>query len=109
MSADKISRHQEWFDSLDPRVRTEVEAEIAYYKPDGQWEFEESEPEDDWVPSDEIELAVSFSSEELTLVSEAFGASSDKYKVMHDALIDRAREVLAERERQDTDTVAAAD
>ena len=58
MSTNPKSRHQEWLESLEPSVRAEVEAEIAYYKPDGVWEFEEVDDEDDdWAPSAEPDTA----------------------------------------------------
>lgn len=52
MSERARSRHEEWLDELEPRVRAEVEDEIASYKPAGGWQFEETEPEDDREPSD---------------------------------------------------------
>ena len=65
MSADTTSRHEEWLEALDPHVRAKVEAEIAYYKPAGVWEFEELEPEGDGEPSGRMGLTVDFGSEEL--------------------------------------------
>ena len=109
MSESATSRHQEWLEALDPRVRAEVEAEIAYYKPDGLWEFEELEPEDDWQPSSRVGLTVHFSSDEMRTLRSAFDASSEVFEIMHDTLMARARAVLAERGESDTDTVAAAD
>ena len=64
MSADTTSRHQEWLESLEPRVRAEVEAEMAYYKPGGFWSFEELEPEDDGHPLEKARTTVDFSSED---------------------------------------------
>ncbi|MXX48160.1 MAG: hypothetical protein F4Z38_07590 [Chloroflexi bacterium] len=63
MSQDASSRHEEWLRSLDARVRAEVETEIAYYKPGGQWEFEE--PVDDEAPSDGTGPSVDLGSEEM--------------------------------------------
>ncbi len=58
MNAESTSRHQEWLESLEPRVRAEVEAEIAYYKPNGVWQFEEvDDDEGDWVPQAEPDTA----------------------------------------------------
>lgn len=65
MSADATSRHEEWLQALEPSVRAEVEAEIALYKPNGVWQFEESEAEEDGEPSDVTGLSADFSSEEL--------------------------------------------
>ena len=49
MSEEVRTRHREWLESLDPGVRAEVEAEIAFYKNEDLWEFEEVEDSDeDW-------------------------------------------------------------
>lgn len=64
MSAGRNSRHQEWLDGLEPRVRAEVEADIALYKPGGAWQFEEHESEEDWEPSDGTGLTEEFRTEE---------------------------------------------
>ncbi len=107
MSADTRSRHQVWLESLDPRVRAEVEAEIASYKPDGLWEFEEIEPEGDWEPSGRMGLTVHFTGDEIATLSKAFGASSEIFEIMRNALMERAQAELAERGEVDSGTVAA--
>ncbi len=107
MSADTRSRHQEWLEGLDPSTRAEVEAEISYYKPDGVWEFDEIEPEDDWEPSGRMGLTVHFSSEEIAVLSRAFGASVQAFEIMHDSVMAQARAAL--EERGESDSIAAAD
>ena len=107
MSADIGSRHQEWLESLDPRVRAEVEAEIASYKPEGLWEFEELEPEDDWEPSGRMGLTVHFTGDEIVTLSKAFGASPEIFEIMRKALMERAHTALAERGEVDSGTAAA--
>ena len=111
MSAGTGSKHQEWLESLDPRVRAEVEAEIAYYKPNGLWEFEESEAEDDWEPSGRMGLTVHFTGDEIATLSKAFGASSEIFEIMRNALMERAQAELTERGQADlgadSGTVAA--
>ena len=109
MSAEAKSSHQEWLEALDPRVRAAVEAEIAQYKPDGVWEFEELESEEDWAPSGEMGLTVYYSSAEISLLSKAFGASTEMFEIMHDALIERAHATLAEQAESESGSVAAAD
>lgn len=64
MSAGKNSRHQEWLDGLEPRVRDEVEADIAFYKPDGVWQFEQHESEEDGEPFDGTGLTTELRTEE---------------------------------------------
>ena len=107
MNADTGSKHQEWLESLDPRVRAEVEAEIASYKPKGLWEFEELETEDDWEPSGRMGLTVHFTGDEIATLSKAFGASSEIFEIMRIALMERAQAELAERGEVDSGTVAA--
>ncbi|MDE2746495.1 MAG: hypothetical protein OXI41_11015 [Chloroflexota bacterium] len=107
MSAETTSRHQEWREGLDPSTRAEVEAEISYYKPNGVWEFEEVEPDDDWEPSGRMGLTVHFSSDEIEVLSKAFGASVQAFEIMHDSVMAQARAVL--EERGESDSIAAAD
>ncbi len=58
MSEDARTRHREWLESLDPDVRVEVEAEIAFYKNEDLWEFEEvDDNDDDWAPPAEADTA----------------------------------------------------
>lgn len=64
MSAGTNSRHQEWLDELEPRVRAEVEADIAFYKPDGVWQFEDRESDEDREPSDRTGLTADVRTEE---------------------------------------------
>ena len=52
-------------------------------------------------------LTVEFSSEEISTLSKAFGASVEMFEIMHDALMARAQAVLAEREDSESNTVAA--
>ncbi|MDE2892570.1 MAG: hypothetical protein OXN86_08730 [Chloroflexota bacterium] len=99
---------QTWLESLDPRVRAEVEAEIADYEDPENAEYVE---DDDWAPpkGGGMGLTVDFSSEEITTLSQAFGASLEMFKIMHDALMARAHEELREREESDSDSLTAAD
>ena len=58
MSEEVRTRHREWLESLEPHVRAEVEAEIAYYKNGDLWEFEEvDDDDDDWAPPAEPDTA----------------------------------------------------
>ena len=61
---------QAWLESLDPRVRAEVEAEIADYEDPGNAECVE---DDDWEPGADFrfEIGVAFTREELALSAEA--------------------------------------
>ena len=98
---------QEWLDSLPPAVRAEAAAEIALYDSEEMWELEEVDVDDDWEPSGRYGLTVEFSSEEIALLSKAFGPGTTPFELMHDTLIERAQAVLAER--GESDSVAAAD
>ena len=99
---------QTWLESLDPRVRAEVEAEIADYEDPDNFEYVEDA---DWKPTANpgLGLTVEFSSEEIKTLSKAFGASGKMFEIMHDSLMERARVALVERSESDSDTVAAAD
>ncbi len=81
---------------------------MLLHKPDGVWEFEALEPEDDWVPGSRVGLTVHFNGEEIKTLTKAFGASTVMFEIMHDALMERARAVL-EESSESSDTVAAAD
>ena len=98
---------QIWLESLPPEVRAEAEAEIALYdSPD----IEESiDVNDDWNPPAEsgMGLTVEFSGEEIKTLTRAFGASVEMFEIMHDALLERAREIIAERGESGRDSVAA--
>lgn len=92
---------QAWLESLDPRVRAEVEAEIAYYENPDNYEIVD---DDDWEPPENpvYGLTVEFSGEEITLISEAFGPGIAPFELMHDLLLDRVRAILAERDQSET-------
>lgn len=98
---------QIWLESLPPRVRAEAEAEIALY--DGPDVEEWIDVDDDWIPPENpgMGLTVEFSSEEIRTLSKAFGASVEMFEIMHDALMERAQAVLAERGDPESNTVAA--
>lgn len=64
MSAGSNSRHQEWLEELEPRVRAEVEADMAFYKPAGMWQFEDHESEEGREPGEGPELTMDFGTEE---------------------------------------------
>lgn len=97
---------QIWLESLDPRVRAEVEAEIADYEDPDNWEYVE---DDDWKPpaNSGMGLTVEFSSEEIRTLSKAFGASVEMFEIMHDTLMERAQAVLAKRGDPESNAVAA--
>lgn len=100
---------QEWLNSLPPTVRAEVAAEIALYDSEEMWEAEEVDVHEDWKPSGKFGLTVEFTSEEIRILTKAFGASVVTFEIMHDALMKQARTVLAERGESESDAVAAAD
>ncbi len=82
---------------------------MLLHKPDGVWEFEALEPEDDWVPGSRVGLTVHFNGEEIKTLTRAFGASTVMFEIMHDALMERARAALDERGENSSSNVAAAD
>lgn len=100
---------QEWLNSLPAAVRAEAAAEIAFYDSEEMWELEDVDVDEDWKPSGRFGLTVEFSSEEVKILSKAFGASVEVFEIMHDALMGRAQAVLAEQGEADSDSVTAAD
>ena len=79
---------QAWLESLDPRVRAEVEAEIADYEDPGNAECVE---DDDWEPGADfrLEIGVAFTREELALLSEAVGRGSDASAFIKSAALEQ--------------------
>ena len=96
-----------WLESLPPEVRREAEADIAMYDAPDLEEY--IDIDDDYVPPDRMGLTVYYSSEEISLLSKAFGASAEMFEIMHDTLIERAHATLAERAESESGSVAAAD
>ena len=88
---------QAWLESLDPRVRAEVEAEIA--------DYEEYVEEGDWEPGADFrfEIGVAFTREELALLAEAVGRGSDASAFIKSAAMERVKALLAERRLAATD------
>ena len=97
---------QTWLESLDPRVRAEVEAEIAFYEDPDNYEYVE---DDDWEPNPNFTtgLTVEFTREEIHLLRKAFDPQIQMFTLMHDMLLERAHAILAERGDPKSNTVAA--
>ena len=93
---------QAWLESLDPRVRAEVEAEIADYEDPDNAEYVE---DDDWEPGTDFrfEIGVAFTREELALLSDAVGRGSDASAFIKSAALEQVRALLAERRLAATD------
>ena len=93
---------QAWLKSLDPRVRAEVEAEIADYEDPDNAEYVE---DGDWEPGADfkLEIGVAFTREELALLSEAVGRGSDASAFIKSAAMERVKALLAERRLAATD------
>ena len=81
---------QAWLESLDPRVRAEVEAEIADYEDPGNAEYVEG---DDWEPGADFrfEIGVAFTREELALLSETIGRGNDASAFIKSAAMERVK------------------
>ena len=81
---------QTWLDSLAPRVRAEVEAEIADYEDPNNAEYVE---DDDWEPGPDfrLEIGVAFTREELALLAEAVGRGSDASAFIKSAALEQVR------------------
>ena len=105
-------------ESLDPRVRAEVEAEIADYEDPDNAEYVE---DDDWQPSPNATFTVvpdrppgvlfdvEFSQSECEALLRAVG-DADPFQFIRTAALDRAREInAAEQGQVEADTVTAAD
>lgn len=110
---------QAWLASLAPRVRAEVEAEIAYYEDPDNAEY--MDMDDDWQPSPNAAFTVvpdrppgvlfdvEFSHSECEALLRAVG-DGDPFQFIRAAALDRAREInAAEQGQVDADTVTAAD
>ena len=110
---------QVWLESLDPRVRVEVEEEIAYYEDSGSAEY--MGVDDDWQPSPDATFTVvpdrppgvlfdvEFSQSECEVLLRAVG-DGDPFQFIRDAALARAREISAAEQGQgEADTVTAAD
>ena len=93
---------QAWLESLEPRVRAEVEAEIADYEDPNNAEYVE---DDAWEPGADFrfEIGVAFTREELALLSQAVGRGSDASAFIRSAALERVRALLAERRLAATD------
>ena len=93
---------QAWLESLDPRVRVEVEAEIADYEDPDNAEYVE---DDDWEPGPDfrLEIGVAFTREELALLSGAVGLGNDASAFIKSAAMERVKALLAERRLAATD------
>ena len=109
---------QAWLESLDPRVRAEVEVEIAYYEDPDNAEYVE---DDDWQPSPDATFTlvpdrppgvlfdVEFSQSECEALLRAAG-DGDPFQFIRDAALARAREIsAAEHGQVKADTAAATD
>ena len=106
---------QRWLDSLDPRVRAEVKAEIAYYEDPNNVEYVAID--DDWQSAPGAEFKVipdpppgvwfdlEFTQSEYVELMQAVG-DGDPFEFIKAAVLERAREMVAEREAADSVTVA---
>ncbi len=109
---------QAWLESLGPRVRAEVEAEIAYYEDSGNAEY--MGVDDDWQPSPDATFTVvpdrppgvlfdvEFSQSECEALLGAVG-DGDPFQFIRDAALARAREISAAGQGQVKADTAAAD
>ena len=90
------SAQQAWLDTLDPEVRLEAEAEIAFYDNEDLWDSEVVVDED-WKPDPEggLNLLVGFDAEELRLIFEAFDCQTDFASLMKGMLLERVRTGLS--------------
>ena len=100
---------QVWLESLDPRVRAEVEAEIADYEDSGNAEY--MGVDDDWQPSPDATFTVvpdrppgvlfdvEFSQAECEALLGAVG-DGDPFQFIRDAALARAREISAAEQGQ---------
>lgn len=84
-----------WLATLDPAVRLQAEAEIAFYDNEDLWEFEEV-IDDDWEPDPEpgIGSLVAFNAEELELIADGLGRKADLALLMKEMLLERVRASL---------------
>ena len=94
---------QQWLESLDPRVRAEIEAEISDYEDPDNAEYIKGG--DDWEPGPDwtIELGIGFSRDELRALSEAVGPGNDAGIFIKELVMERVQALLAERRVAATD------
>lgn len=90
---------QAWLESLDPRVRAEVEAEIADYEDPDNAEYVE---EGDWEPGADFrfEIGVAFTREELALLAEAVGRGSDASAFIKSAALEQMQALYGDPSRR---------
>lgn len=98
-----------WLATLDPAVRLQAEAEIAFYDNEDLWEFEEVIDED-WEPNPDsgMGLLVDFNAEDLELLFEGLGRKSDFALLMKTMLLEHVQAGLSRDEGSSSETVPAA-
>ncbi len=104
---------QQWLESLAPHVRAEVEAGIADYEDPNNFEY----VDDDWQPASDAAFKVvpdpppgvwfdlEFTQAECAELMQAVG-DADPFEFIKTAALERAREMIAEREASDGLTAA---
>jgi len=100
-------RVQDWLDSLDQPLRTAAEAVVDEYL--NPVRYEPIGDADDWVPQPGIEygITVDFDREEIRLISDALQPERSPIQLMKQLLLERAAEVVTERQNSDSDPAAA--
>ena len=94
---------QQWLESLAPRVRAEVEAEIADYEDPTNVEYQDDE--EDWEPGPDwtYEIGVAFTGDELRALSEAVGREHDIGAFIKRLALNEARAIQAKRRLAEAD------
>ena len=100
-------RAQDWLDSLDQPLKTAAEAVVDEYL--NPVRYEPVGDAEDWAPQPGIlyGITVDFDREELRLISDALERECSPIQLMKDMLLERAREIVNERQTSESDPAAA--
>ena len=81
------SSHQAWLATLDPEVRLQAEAEVAFYVNEDLWDYEIVDEDSAPAVESGMGLTVSFTAEEVRTILYAFGHESDFAGLMKEKLL----------------------
>lgn len=100
-------RVQDWLDSLDQPLRTAAEAVVDDYL--NPVRYEPIGDAEDWAPQPGIEygITVDFDREEIRLITDALQPERSPIQLMKQLLLERAAEVVTQRQNSDSDPAAA--
>ena len=98
-----VYSRQAWLESLDPRLRAVVEADLADYEDTGHCVHLDIDEGPDPAPIGEYGMLVEFTHQELHLISRGLGRDCQPIRLMKEMLLERARKGLAAQKRTAAD------